>query len=162
MTTSRSWPEKPGQLLFFGGFDSGNSLLMVEAMNASVSAFARHPDPSMPWELAMFKLFGLAVLVCLLPFVNPIQAGGSGSGGGGGRVQGELRLEGTITAVNPAAGTVTIRTQAGAAITVTTSAMTKIERNGVQVGLAAFKIGDRGQARYVAGGAAHQVEATGQ
>lgn len=108
----------------------------------------------------MSKLYAavVAALVVTLSFTAPVLASGKGSGGA---QQGELRVEGSITAVNAAAGTVTIRTQSGASVTVTTNAATKIERNGVHATLAAFKIGDRGQARYAAGGLASKVEATG-
>lgn len=107
----------------------------------------------------MSKLFApvFVALVVALSFALPALAD-KGSGGGG--VPGELRLEGTVSAVDTTAGTVTI-TSGGVAVKLTTSATTKVERNGVKATLAAFKLGDRGQARYVAGGAAHKVEAVG-
>jgi hypothetical protein len=105
----------------------------------------------LPLTLALALVVGFAVV--------PAVAGGPGSGKGG--VPGELRVEGTVTAVNVAANSVTIATRAGVAVTVTASAATKIERNGVRVLLSAIKVGDRGQARYVAGGAAHKIESTG-
>jgi YbbR domain-containing protein len=71
------------------------------------------------------------------------------------------KVEGTITAVDVAAGKVTITTVRGVAVTVTTTATTKIERNDRRVTLAAFKIGDRGQALYDANKVASKVEATG-
>lgn len=106
----------------------------------------------------MSKLFApvFVALVVALSFAPPVLA----DKGGGGGVPGELRVEGTVSAVDAAAGTVTI-TSGGVAVKLTVNATTKIERNGVKVTLAAFKLGDRGQARYVAGGAAHKVEATG-
>src|SRR5262249_40056379 len=56
------------------------------------------------------------------------------------------KVEGTVTAVNAAAGTVTIRTQGGSAVLVRTGPSTKVERNGVHTTLAAFQVGDRGEA----------------
>lgn len=58
----------------------------------------------------------------------------------------ENRVEGTIRAINIAAGTVSI----GATV-IATNSSTKIERNGIRVTLASFRIGDRGQARLVTG-----------
>lgn len=99
----------------------------------------------------------IAALAVALSFAPPAIADkGSGSGS-----KTELRVEGTVSAVNAAAGTVSIRTQSGAVVTVSSTAATKIERNGVTVKLSAFKVGDRGQARYSAGGVAVKVEATG-
>jgi hypothetical protein len=74
----------------------------------------------------------------------------------------DVRVQGTITAVDVDAGTVTITTQNGTAVTVTVDANTKIERNGQETTLDALQIGDRGQARYdPATGIASKVEATG-
>jgi hypothetical protein len=99
----------------------------------------------------------LVALAVALSFASPARADKGSSGG----AKTEVRAEGTISAVNVAAGTVSIRTQSGAVVTVSTTATTKIERNGVAVKLSAFKVGDRGQARYAAGGVATKVEATG-
>lgn len=70
---------------------------------------------------------------------------------------GETRVEGTVTAVNAAAGTVTI----GSTV-VQTNASTKIERNGVRVPLSSIQVGDRGQARIPAGSSiASKVQSVG-
>ena len=69
------------------------------------------------------------------------------------------KVEGKITAVT--ANSVTITTVGGVAVTVTTTAATKIERNGARVSLSALKIGDRGQAVYDANKVASKVEAVG-
>ncbi|MBI4673000.1 MAG: hypothetical protein HY741_15200 [Chloroflexi bacterium] len=58
------------------------------------------------------------------------------------------KVEGTITAIDLAAQTVTIQPLSGDAVTVKAVATTKIERNDEHATLADFKIGDRGQARY--------------
>lgn len=82
----------------------------------------------------------------------------AGPGGGGGN---ELRVEGTIDAVNVTSGDVAIKTSANRIVTVTATAATKIERNNRRATLSQFKIGDRGQARYVVGGKATKIEAVG-
>lgn len=73
--------------------------------------------------------------------------GGSGGNGGnnGGNNQGS-KVEGTITAVG--ANSVTIRRLNGTTITVQVASTTKVERNDFHVALSAFKVGDRGEARY--------------
>lgn len=92
-----------------------------------------------------------AVALALAAAPTPTFAGERGSGGG----QQEQRVEGLVTAVNAAGGTVTI----GATV-VKVGPGTKIERNGVRVPLSAFKVGDRGQAR-ITNGVATKVEAVG-
>ena len=103
--------------------------------------------------------------------------GGSGSGSGGGSGNGsgsrddnsgsggdnssETRVEGTVTAIDATAGTVSIQRQSGATVTVRTGPQTKIERNDAHTTLAAFKVGDRGEARIGADGIATKVEAIG-
>lgn len=105
----------------------------------------------------MSKLFAPVVvaLAVALSFASPVLAD-KGSGGG---QQGQMKVEGSVTAVT--ASTVTITTRGGAAVTVTVGAATKVERNDRRATLAAFKVGDRGQALYAAGGLASKVEATG-
>ena len=71
------------------------------------------------------------------------------------------KVEGMITAVNAAVGTVTITTRGGMAVTLSTTAATKIERNDRRATLTAFRVGDRGQAEYDASKVASKVEATG-
>jgi len=83
------------------------------------------------------------------------RGGNSGSGHGGQLT----RVEGTITAIDVAASKVTIRTQSGTLVDVIAGPNTKIERNDVEVTLAAFQVGDRGQARFDATGATVKLEA---
>ena len=79
---------------------------------------------------------------------------GPGSSGGNNN---EIRVEGTVTAVDVAAGTVTI----GSTL-VRTNALTKIERNDVRVPLSSIRPGDRGQARIPIGSTiASKVESVG-
>lgn len=56
------------------------------------------------------------------------------------------KVEGKIVSVDVANLKVTIKTQAGALVSVQANAATKIERNGFHSTLAAFKVGDVGQA----------------
>lgn len=98
----------------------------------------------------------LAALVVALSFSAPALAG-NGSGGG---QQGQLKVEGTVSAVDVSNGTVSI-TSGGKVVTVTVGVGTKVERNGRPATLAAFKVGDRGQAVYSAGGVASKVQAVG-
>ena len=97
---------------------------------------------------------------------------GSGSGGGSGSSGGnsgsgsgssstETRASGSVTAVNVAAGTVTIQPQTGAVVAVRTNSKTKIERNSRETTLATFKVGDKVEARIGADGIATKVEAVG-
>lgn len=103
--------------------------------------------------LPVAVVLALTAVASLAPFAYADR--GPGNGGAN-----ETRVEGTITAVNVTAGSVVITTQGGTAITVPTIAATKIERNGVRVTLAAFKVGDRGQAR-ITNGVATKLEAVG-
>lgn len=82
------------------------------------------------------------------------------SGLSGGDISG-TKIEGTVTAVNAGAGQVTIRFQNGTSRTVTLAPGAKVERNDLTATLAAFKIGDFGQAVLDASGLALKVEATG-
>ncbi len=97
------------------------------------------------------------------PPVAPAAPSGSNSGNSnsGGSTATETRVEGAATAVDPAAGTVTVRTQTGAAVTVKSGTKTKVERNGKDATLAAFKVGDKVEARVGADGIATKLEATG-
>lgn len=102
-------------------------------------------------------LLALVMAVVCGPAAVPAQAdrgsgGNSGPGNGGAQ---EIRIEGTVTAVG--ASSVTIN-----ATVVPVGAATKIERNGVRVPLSAIRVGDRGQARILAGAAvASRVESVG-
>ncbi len=98
----------------------------------------------------------IAALVVALSFTAPALAD---KGGGGGQ-QGQLKVEGAVSAVDAKAGTVSI-SSGGKVVTVSVTPATKVERNGKHATLAAVKVGDRGQAVYAAGGAASKVEATG-
>jgi type 1 fimbria pilin len=107
----------------------------------------------------MSKLFAVVAvaLAVALSFTCPAKAE---KGGGGGQA-GQLKVEGTVTAVEPSVGTLTITTKGGVEVKLSVTATTKIERNDRKSALASFKIGDRGQAIYAPGGAASKVEATG-
>ncbi len=86
---------------------------------------------------------------------------GTGSGDGSGSGSGDVtRIEGTIVAVNAAGRTVTIR-RGASNVVVRLTASAKIERNDVETTLAAFKVGDFGQARLGSDGLAFKVEAVG-
>lgn len=72
------------------------------------------------------------------------------------------KVEGTITAIDLGAQSVTIQPKSGAAVTVLATTTTKIERNDVHATLADFKLGDFGQAHYNAlTMQASKIEATG-
>ena len=74
----------------------------------------------------------------------------------------DVRVEGLVASVDVVAGTVTIQTRT-VGVLVRTNGATKIERNGVRRPLSAFKVGDRGQARFSDASAvfASKVEAVG-
>lgn len=75
--------------------------------------------------------------------------------GGGGHGEGENEIEGTVTAVDTSAGTLTIGTTV-----VPTNAQTRIERNHSNVPLSAIQVGDRAEARIPEGSTfASRVEA---
>lgn len=81
--------------------------------------------------------------------------------GGSGNNQ-EIRIEGTLVAINLPMSKVSIRTAQGAIVVVSIQAATKVERNGVRARLAAFKAGDRAQARIArASGLTTKFEAVG-
>ncbi len=88
--------------------------------------------------------------------------GGAVSGGGGtsGGITGQ-KVEGRITAVNAAAGQVAIRTGNGTVVTVAAAPGAKIERNDIHVTLAAFRVGDLGEALLGTNGLALKIEASG-
>jgi hypothetical protein len=98
------------------------------------------------------------------PSAGDVAEGGSGggaaSGAGGTAETTTSQAEGTVTAVDPSAGTVTIRTRAGSSV-VRTGPGTKVERNGQHVTLASFRIGDTAQVKLGPDGVAWQVEASG-
>jgi hypothetical protein len=78
----------------------------------------------------------------------------------GGSITG-MKIEGTIIAVNAGAGQVTFRFQNGTTRTVSLAAGAKVERNDLSTTLAAFKIGDHGEAILDATGLALKIEAEG-
>jgi hypothetical protein len=78
----------------------------------------------------------------------------------GGDITG-TKVEGTIIGVNAGAGQVTIRLQNGTARTVALAPGAKVERNDVTATLAAFRIGDIGEAILGTNGLALKVEASG-
>ena len=84
-------------------------------------------------------------------FASRLEAESSGGGGG----EEEMDIEGTVTAVDSSAATLTIGTTV-----VQTDSQTRIERNHSHVPLSAIQVGDRGEARIPAGSTiASRVEA---
>lgn len=81
-------------------------------------------------------------------------------GGSGGDITG-TKIEGTITAVNAGAGQVTLRLLNGVSRTVALAPGAKVERNDLSTTLAAFRVGDRGEAILGTNGLALKVEAEG-
>jgi Ca2+-binding RTX toxin-like protein len=81
----------------------------------------------------------------------------------GGRQNGQrAQVEGSITAIDAAAGRVTIKTRAGRSVTVSITPQTRLERNDVHVTLDAFQVGDAAEARFdPATGVATKLEAVG-
>lgn len=71
------------------------------------------------------------------------------------------KIEGTVIAVNVAAGQLAIRLANGSVVTVAAGPGTKVERNNALATLAAFKVGDRGEAELPASGPALKIEAVG-
>jgi hypothetical protein len=92
---------------------------------------------------------------------GPRKGGTGGRGGGsGGDITG-TKIEGTITAVNAGAGQVTLRLLNGVSRTVALAPGAKVERNDLSSTLAAFRVGDRGEAILGTNGLALKVEAEG-
>ncbi|MBX9581911.1 MAG: hypothetical protein K2X87_16525 [Gemmataceae bacterium] len=109
----------------------------------------------------MSKFLALLVAVALGVVAVAARPAAADRGPGGGQQQGTVKIEGTVSAVNAAGSTVTITTRSGPVV-VTVGPATKVERNDRPATLAAFKVGDRGQAIIpTAGGPAVKVEATG-
>lgn len=86
---------------------------------------------------------------------------GGSNGGSGGSSSSNSQIEGTIQSVDTSAGTVSIKKQDGTVVVVTTNSNTKIERNDLHVTLAAFKVGDFGEAKFDASGQTTKLEAVG-
>jgi hypothetical protein len=76
---------------------------------------------------------------------------------------GLVGVEGVLTAVDPTAGTLTIRTRRMQDVAISVNATTKIERNDRRATLAAFVPGDRVEAKLLSatGNLAIKVEAVG-
>jgi hypothetical protein len=72
-------------------------------------------------------------------------------------------VEGALVSVNAAAGTLNIRVRRSQTVEIATNPTTKIERNDRRATLAAFKLGDRVEAKFLttAGSVAFKVEAVG-
>ncbi len=70
-------------------------------------------------------------------------------------------VTGAVAAVDTGAGTLTVLGQDGKLLLVSTSSTTKIERNGTETTLAAFKVGDSAEATIGPDGTATKVEAVG-
>jgi hypothetical protein len=77
---------------------------------------------------------------------------------------GLVGIEGTLTAIDPTAGTLTVRLRKGTSVVVATTPATKIERNERRATLAAFLLGDRIEAKFAsaATNVALRVEAVGR
>ncbi|MFO0938000.1 MAG: FG-GAP-like repeat-containing protein [Gemmataceae bacterium] len=88
-------------------------------------------------------------------------SGGNSGSSGGSKPADNSHVEGTIVALDAAAGTVSIRTQNNTTFQISTNSSTKIQRNGSTTSLSTFKLGDRGDARIGANGLATKLEATG-
>ena len=71
------------------------------------------------------------------------------------------RVEGSIKAIDLVQNLVTIETRGGVQVILTVTPQTNIERNDVHVALSAFRVGDRGEARYGDNLVAAKVEAVG-
>ncbi len=69
------------------------------------------------------------------------------------------KIEGRITAIDVAGNTLTIRVQSGVSFIVRSAATTKIERNNNHSTLAAFQVGDFGEATTGSDGFATKIEA---
>lgn len=69
------------------------------------------------------------------------------------------KIEGRITAIDVAGNSVTIRVQSGTSFIVRAVATTKIERNDNHTSLAAFQVGDFGEAEVGSDGFATKIEA---
>lgn len=125
----------------------------------------------------MRKSLAMLVAVCMgCMSVSALSAKESEArrGRGRGRGEGEVRVEsergrtprqnkveGVITAVNVTTGQVAIRMRNGVTVVVVATAATKIERNDLHASLAAFRLGDRGQALFDNSFLASKIEATG-
>jgi hypothetical protein len=89
----------------------------------------------------------------------PTDRGGS-TGGAVTAPAGTLRyVEGAVTAVDAAAGTVGVRTAAGTVVVVQTGAATEVKRNGAEAALATFVVGEKAEALLAADGVAVEIEA---
>jgi hypothetical protein len=93
----------------------------------------------------MFRFITVAVLGLFVINGDVLADKGKGKGGNGSQTA-QAKIEGTITGVGPTS--VTIRPRAGAVRTIIVNAATKVERNDRHVRLAAFKVGDRGEALF--------------
>jgi hypothetical protein len=71
------------------------------------------------------------------------------------------RLEGTLAAVDLAAGTVTVTAKSGSSFVVQVTPATKIERNDAHAALADLVVGDRVEVRFDSLGTATKLEAEG-
>ena len=109
----------------------------------------------------MSKCMAVVVAAALgVVAVTPLTA--SADRGSGKDPAGTTKIEGRVSAVDADNLKLTITTRSGPVV-VTVGGATKVERNDRHATLAAFKVGDRGQAILPAGGgAAIKVEATGR
>ena len=84
----------------------------------------------------------------------------NGGGSGGSLPPGASKLEGTITAVDVNARTVSLRVNGGTTV-VRVATNAKIERNEAETSLSAFRVNDFGEALIGSDGFAFKIEATG-
>ncbi|MBX9581339.1 MAG: FG-GAP-like repeat-containing protein [Gemmataceae bacterium] len=94
----------------------------------------------------------------LRSFVRVVDDNPGGGSGGGNNETTVAQYEGTITAVDAAAGTVSIRLQNGQTVVVRTGPGTKVERNEITTSLAGLVVGERGEAKIGPDGIAWKVE----
>jgi hypothetical protein len=107
--------------------------------------------------MTMTKSCGLLLVIPALALALLVGSPSPAIADGG---DGSVRIEGVVTGINLATGQVAIQNRAGTFVVIVVPA-TKVERNGMRVPLAAFRLGDRGQARTMANGVGVKIEAVG-
>ncbi len=94
------------------------------------------------------QFIGLVVAM-VVAVMGMLQSSSEALAKGGGN---QPRIEGVLVSMNVASRTANVRLQNNTVRSVSIPAAAKVERNGVRVTLAAFKVNDRVQARYAADG----------
>jgi hypothetical protein len=82
--------------------------------------------------------------------------------GDGKKMADKMKVEGIVTAVDTAAGSVSIKTRGGMVVTVAVTSATKVERNDKKAPLSAIKAGDKAEAVTDDKGVASKLEAKGK